>query len=267
MIYIYDDGVHGNVHLQLALKTVLPDADIRFCTASMILSGDLGKCNLLVIPGGADLYYCEKLNGRGNQVIRDFVAQGGSYLGTCAGAYYACTTLDWNKGEISGIRELAFYEGCANGPVYDWIENPISIYDGSWKKAVRIKTEDGDSILTLYDGGPVFAPHPSFAHARDTLSLGRGKANDSEQDKGNHEIIARYTDLPDQPPAIIGGTFGKGRYVLSSPHIEKFGHLLDDGLYKLFNQSYEREKKVHEELLPYEATQKEFLKSILERLL
>jgi glutamine amidotransferase-like uncharacterized protein len=178
-------------------------------------------------------------------MIRDFVANGGSYLGICAGAYYGGSTLDWNKGEITGLRELALFEGCATGPVYDWIETPDSIYDGSWKKAVSLDLENGSSLLTLYDGGPVF----------------------DEPYKSNSYVIARYRDLPDTPPAIVGGEFVKGNYILSSPHIEKFGHLLNDGLYKLNNNSYEREKSVVEELLHYEQQQKDFFQAIIMRLL
>jgi len=241
MIYIYDDGYHSNAHVQIALGYVT-DIPAKFCTASMIIEGCLSNASLLLMPGGADLYNCEKLNGLGNQIIRDFIDQGGAYLGTCAGAYYGCSSLDWGCGEITGSRELVLYNGKATGPIYDWIENRDSIYDGSWVKAVEIKTENG-TFLTQYNGGPVF---------------------DSKQDV---EIIARYTQLNNQPPAIISGHFGKGQYILSSPHIENFGHMLSDRLYKHLNNSYEREKAEIDKLLSHKKAQKEFFKSIVERLL
>ena len=244
MIYIYSDGIHTNDSLVITIQDIFPHATIRLCTASMILSGCLQHtCDLFIMPGGADLFYCEKLNGHGNQAIRDYVHNGGAYLGICAGAYYGCATLNWNKGEISGVRELAFYKGQANGPIYEWTETPDSIYDGSWKKAVTIQTADAKAISTFYDGGPVF------------------------EDGSHDRVIARYTDLPDLPPAIVGGLFGKGHYILSSPHIERFGHRLNDGLYKHRNTSFEREKKVIEDLIPHEKEQKDFFKSILSGLL
>lgn len=245
MIYIYDDGIHNNTHLYIAIAKTIPQHSVGFCTSGMILAGCLDTCDLLIMPGGADLYYCEKLDGKGNQIIRDFVANGGTYLGICAGAYYGCTALDWNRGEINGTRELAFYQGTATGPVYDWVEYPDSVYDGSWKHAATLETKGGLSFTTLYNGGPV------FNEPTDTRS----------------HVIARYSDLPDTPPAIVGGTFGKGRYILSSPHLEKFGHLPDDGLYKLLNKSYERERKTLAVLLPQEQKQQEFFKTILEQLL
>ena len=39
----------------------------------------------IVFPGGADSPYQEKLQGEGNRVIRQFVEEGGWYLGFCAG--------------------------------------------------------------------------------------------------------------------------------------------------------------------------------------
>lgn len=238
MIYIYDDGHHSHGHIQITIHAVADHHEVRFCTASMILNGCLQDTSLLIMPGGADLYNCEKLNGEGNRIIRDYVAQGGSYLGICAGAYYGCSSLDWNHGEIDDPRELGFFHGQAVGPVYEWIENKESIYEGSWIKAVEMKTEAGEVFLTQYNGGPIFIGEPE-------------------------QIIARYTGLPDQPAAVIGGTFGEGRYILSSPHIEIFGYLLSDRLYNHLNPSYDVEKQEIQKLLKFEKSQKGFFKSIM----
>jgi len=241
MIYIYDDGHHSTAYIHSAIVNI-GYKDISFCSASMIVNNCLKNAKILIMPGGADLYFCEKLNGIGNQKIRDFVSNGGSFLGICAGAYYACAELDWACSEIAGKRELSFHNGMATGPVYEWIENKESIYDGSWIKAVEIETEDGQQFLTQYNGGPV------FKETGDTA-------------------IARYRELNGNPPAITGGNFGKGKYVLSSPHIECFGNILSDRLYKHLNKSYNREKAETDKLLEHEKEQKEFFKSIIERLI
>ncbi|CAL8470467.1 g10009 [Coccomyxa elongata] len=78
-------------------------------------------CLMLVMPGGADLPYCRQLNGRGNRLIREYVEAGNAYLGLCAGAYYACSFVEFALGtrlEVRGPRELAFFPGVAVGPVY-----------------------------------------------------------------------------------------------------------------------------------------------------
>ncbi len=242
MITIYDDGIFNNSHLVKTLQS-LYDAPVTLCTSSMIIDGYLDDQKLLIMPGGADLYFCEKLNGLGNQCIKDFVASGGSYLGICAGAYYACSNLDWGCGEIAGTRELSFYNEKATGPVYEWIENGENLYEGSWIKAVEIETSEEQIFLTQYNGGPV------FEMCDDT------------------KIIAEYTDLKGKPPAIVAGKYGQGQYILSSPHIEKFGYSLSDGLYKHLNNSYEWEKKEIDKLLNHTEQQKEFFKTIIDRLL
>lgn len=51
----------------------------------------------------------------------EFVTQGGSYLGLCAGAYYACARVEFEPGtplEVVGDRELAFFPGIAQGAAF-----------------------------------------------------------------------------------------------------------------------------------------------------
>ena len=50
-----------------------------------------------IMPGGADLPYCSKLNGPGNKQIQEFVRAGGSYVGFCAGAYYGSAYVEFDK--------------------------------------------------------------------------------------------------------------------------------------------------------------------------
>lgn len=242
MIYIYDDGVHNNTHLQIILQSMY-DFDIRFCTSSTISGNCLENTKLLIMPGGADLYFCEKLNGTENNIIKDFVKNGGAYLGICAGAYYACSSLNWNDNEINGTRELSFYKGTATGPIYKWLEVPTNPYDGSWIYAAKIKT-DKTSFITKYNGGPVFS-----------------EPNDNKQ------VIARYTELENSPPAIVSGIYGAGKYILSSPHIEKFGQIITDGLYKHLNNSYKWEKSQIDKILKDTKQQQEFFKTIIDQLL
>lgn len=77
------------------------------------------------MPGGADLPYCAHLNGHGNALIREYVEAGGSYLGLCAGAYYACARVEFEVGtrlEVQGDRELCFFPGIAKGSAYKGFE-------------------------------------------------------------------------------------------------------------------------------------------------
>ena len=53
---------------------------------------------LFIMPGGADIPYTRKLNGKGNQIIKNYLANGGKYLGICAGSYYGSSSIEFAAG-------------------------------------------------------------------------------------------------------------------------------------------------------------------------
>lgn len=221
-VLIYQDYVHNNGLLLRALGEHFGTNYVRFCDADDIRDGILDTALLFVMPGGADLYYCEKLNGAGNAAIRTWVEGGGTYLGICAGAYYACARLQWAQGEheISGNRELGFFSGTATGPVYSLIEN--SDITHSWLAAPALQWNDGTTRLetiVCYEAGPVFS-------------------------EGGATVLARYTGLSGAPPAIIECSVGKGRAILSSPHLERTPAMMAKALYSHRNSSHEWDKAI-----------------------
>ena len=197
-VYLYQDYVHNNGVLVHALRDAL--GDVQFCDATDITRGVLkSPADIFVMPGGADLYYCEKLNGVGNAAIRDWVHGGGTYFGLCAGAYYACAAIEWGKGtaqEICGPRELSFYPGLATGPVYDYIED--ADINKSWDGVARIDA-GGQRLAVYYAGGPTFT---------------------GADDHPDVTVIARYADLPGTPAAVVECRAGAGRALLCAPHPE-----------------------------------------------
>lgn len=246
-ILIYDDLIHNHGTLYRALAAYFGAPRVGFTDARAIIDGGLtANIRLLVMPGGADLYFCEKLNGVGNAQIRAFVEAGGAYLGLCAGAYYGSAAIFWAEDSdqpICGDRELGFFDGTATGPVYAWLEQ--GRIDHSWHAAPLIAYDDGSQRLDLrvcYEGGPVFSESP---HA---------------------QILARYSELPGAPPAIVERRIGMGRAILSSPHIERIMPTAYNRLYETNNHSYAHDKRVYESLSPYAEKQKTLWSSILSRL-
>lgn len=227
-IAVYQDYVHNNGSLLMALQDL--DCDVTFVDAQDIIDGALETVNVLVMPGGADLYYCEKLNGAGNTKIKAFVENGGGYLGICAGAYYGCTQLNWDNGAISGSRELAFIDAVATGPLCD--------VNGSWYQAFDLQTQSG-TFKTLYAAGPVFK-----------------NLNDDVQ------VLAFY----EQGPAVIAKDVGLGRVILSSPHIEVSGDRFVNGRYTHNAKHEAHEGAVAASLLPDQETQRAFFAGIIEKL-
>lgn len=221
---VYQDYVHNNGALLQRLRDT-PGVDATVLVdARDIIQGKVLEQHgnaILIMPGGADLYYCEKLNGAGNQAIRDFVARGGMYLGICAGAYYGCHSLKWAEAEgdhaICGPRELAFFPGAAVGPVYDLIEDHD--FQKSWAGLSDIVMEDG-VYPAYYEGGPVF----ESAETGFTVHGQMGKC-----------------------AMIVEVAHGKGRAILSGPHIEYTPALLRASLYQHNNKNHARVQAIADE--------------------
>jgi len=54
-----------------------------------IIEGKLKGFDIFMMPGGDEPWYGIHLAGEGNECIREYIKEGGSYIGACAGAYYA----------------------------------------------------------------------------------------------------------------------------------------------------------------------------------
>jgi len=234
-IALYQDYVHNNGSLVLALQDA--GASIVQVDAAAIIGGALAHVDTFVMPGGADLYYCEKLNGAANKTIRTFVEAGGSYFGICAGAYYGCTALDWNDHQIDGARELGFVNATASGPIRAYMQN--GDIEQSWYGAPVLEWQ-GRSFKTLYAAGPLF-----------------------KNITGDIDVIARYVG---GEPAVIGKRVGAGYVVLSSPHIEVTATRFSNGRYSHNAKSEVYERQIAAELMPYNAIQQEFFAFVLKML-
>ncbi len=198
-ILIYTDNVSNNHILYYALGKLRDKQSVHFVNANELLAGALSPdIDLLVMPGGASRYKAAKLNGPANDLIRKYVADGGSYLGICAGAYMACETTYWAKGqpfEIICHNQLNFFPGKAIGPIQDFGKGDN--YNGTNARLVMLEI-NGKTVPSLYLGGCTF----------------------ESQQHCDYQILARFSELSEQPPAIISGSYGRGKWLLSSTHPE-----------------------------------------------
>lgn len=206
-IFIYSDDGAGEFSLHSA-RNYFSSENVTLITAEQIIKDGIPKTvDLFVMPGGADRPYTKKLNGAGNETIRRYVEQGGTYLGICAGGYYGCADIEFQKDSAHAIceaRELAFCQGTAIGCLPDIAGKP---YDQTLESAaVTTIHMQGNTLPALYWGGCYFA-------LSDTQDI---------------EIIATYSALPNKPPAIIACRVGKGRAILSGVHFEISGTNLAD---------------------------------------
>ncbi|AIF80753.1 biotin-protein ligase [endosymbiont of Acanthamoeba sp. UWC8] len=209
IVYIYqDEGVSDEslLHTISTLKTILPSSYIvNKINAKEVKFGQWAKnAALFVMPGGADLPYVKKLNGKGNRNIKNYVSNGGSYLGICAGAYYASAYVEFDQGgelEVVGYRELAFFPGKSIGSVlakYSYKNN-----SGSRASKLHITLDNVKETVTYYNGGGYFADVNKYP---------------------NVTAIGYYEN---NLPSIIYITYEKGNIVLSGAHFEYTPSLLD----------------------------------------
>lgn len=158
---------------------------------------------LLIMPGGRDIPYHQALKGSTNQKIRRYVENGGKYLGICAGGYFGCTNIEFEKGsplEVVGSRELKFFPGTARGSAFG--PNRFKYEDESGACAAEVLWEGDnqlDSASVYFNGGCEFVNAAAYPETK---------------------VLARYQNLPHHPAAIIECQVGAGKAILSGVHPE-----------------------------------------------
>ncbi|KAG0251655.1 biotin holocarboxylase synthetase [Actinomortierella ambigua] len=174
--------------------------------------------SLLVMPGGRDLPYMRDLNGRVNTRIKEYVHNGGRYLGLCAGAYYASSRVVFEPQtplEVIGDRELQFFGGECRGAVF-----PGFVYDSEkGANAVQIRLNKQvfeplrlgfDETRVYFNGGGFFVAPEQFSSTTQVLAW----YGDEDQQAGGG------SDTPTPRAAIVACQVGRGLALLSGVHPE-----------------------------------------------
>lgn len=166
-----------------SLTRLLPRQHYEVVTINageLLAGGWQARTALLVMPGGADLPYCKHLNGTGNAHIRDFVATGGSYLGICAGAYYACARIEFEPGgtmEVVGDRELRFFPGAARGAVVPGFDYQTE----RGAAAVRVRYVEPDHLHQQLDKQWQCPPQLGRHHGKAQANGRQSRHSDAQQ--------------------------------------------------------------------------------------
>lgn len=156
------------------------------------------KFDLIWFPGGFAAEYKNLIPN--HDYISLFVEQGGIFVGSCAGAYYASAVLRWLGTDHPYPLEL--FKGKAVGPLAGEI---------GWGEIATFNLEPGhpvntefDSVLDMYYfDGPYFEAY----------------------DPSSIQILARYAI--NNEPAVIAGRYGTGKFLLLGPHPELGGYTPD----------------------------------------
>lgn len=211
-IYIYNDSGTGPQSVRPCVdffNQVVPSFKVESIQAKQVIDGAWHEDGaLFVMPGGAAKQVGEKLNGPGNDQIRAFVEKGGSYLGICAGAYYASkTTLFDIDGpyEVHNEKELQLFKGQAIGPVLKNFSYTDSRGAGIFSMAfAHSDFQKFERLPLVLNGGCYF----------------QGVPKECVVATYQESVDASNLNLPKDAPALICLSYGLGQALLSGVHFE-----------------------------------------------
>jgi putative intracellular protease/amidase len=172
--------------------------DVRVVTPDDVRTGALAGVDVVVFTGGRGGVQGEALGEDGRQIVRDFVAAGGGYIGVCAGAYLALQgPAEFFKLAIVAGRNLS-------GDFWQRGEHTAEVREGPHDGAGRVRR-------LFYANGPVVEPvdHPSIPPFVTLATF-----------VSDFFLPAHGTRRGEMPgsPAILASTYGQGRIILFSPN-------------------------------------------------
>lgn len=166
--------------------TVLRPADVQ--------AGALAEQDVAVFMGGSGSTQGKALGDAGKQAVKDFVRDGGGYVGVCAGAYLALQGED----EFHKLRLVA-----GRNLTGDFWQRGIA--------GLEVRAEGRPPFKLFYANGPIFTPVPT-----EGLAPYQGLADYV----GEIFNVSKGTGPNEMPgtPAIVASAYGKGRVLLFSPN-------------------------------------------------
>ncbi len=189
---ILDKEKEGNICIYCGSGAILAN-DVEFALKELGISfkeideddikeGKLNDCSVLIIPGGYTEEYVNTLSEKGFDAIREFVFNGGGYIGICAGAYLAAEKVEV-PGKPQGLGIIDIQNIRESGTKMRKI----------YLKEHPITNGLGNELEIYYQNGPEI--------------IANGKVKE----------MASYENVKS---AIVVSSFGKGTIVIFSPHPE-----------------------------------------------
>ena len=196
-----DHGSRGSGALYWArLLADSPQIELVLLEGEDLRQGKLDTLDLLVMPGGASGLQMKSMGKAGAEAVRRFVANGGAYVGTCAGMH--CTM---NKPDRLGLLPFTRLDNASGA------EAALSV-EFTPEGAKRFGIPPGRQVVR-YSHGPVVAPA-------------------ARPGEGRCEVVATYsssiTPLGREnrsffgTPSALFGEYGKGKVAVTSFHPESY---------------------------------------------
>jgi glutamine amidotransferase-like uncharacterized protein len=166
-----------------------------------IRRGSLKNFDVVIMPGGSGRLQAESLESAGQSEVRRFVNDGGIYMGICAGAYLASAT----RSQYLRIFPLKTVDS------QNWQRGKARLGIEFTPLGMEVFSVKNRLSFVNYHNGPVF---PKFrdqeipgvrilCYFRDEIVKSGGQ-----------------TGVMKDAPAMILGRYGKGMFLVISPHPE-----------------------------------------------
>jgi putative intracellular protease/amidase len=209
-------------------------------TAADVSNGALRCYQAVMVPGGWASLKCEALGPEGMEQVRRFVEMGGSYMGICGGAGLALQ-VDEGLGLLPATRKvmserLPNFSGSirirrvSNHPLWWGFQKDVS-FQVWWPSQFELVQPERIQVLGKYG-----EPESDFCVSDLNVQDAKAAGLDWEDLEQIYEINLDPRRLLNEP-AVLEGTYGKGRVVLSYPHLETPGDTA--GNMALFNIWYD----------------------------
>jgi glutamine amidotransferase-like uncharacterized protein len=195
------DGVSGKGPAMLEETLNASGYAVTKIDAADVRAGKLKEAKILVVPGGFSRTQATALGRDGRELVKSFVAEGGGYVGVCAGCYLASSEYEWSLHLL-----------------------PVKVVDANnWERGIKpvkveLTTEGKDwfarkdaELKLYYHNGPVLEPIPGAKEKLVLLAVYREELTR----KGAKEGLMLNT------PAVVAARYGKGWAIGVSPHPEQ----------------------------------------------
>ena len=160
---LYDD--YGATGVEAVMK-MLDGIHCRYelVDSEVIRNEDLQKYSFILFPGGDWWKYRRRLSISGMRNIREYIKEGGNYLGICGGAYFAADGISWHGWENEPrknfhSRGLGIFPGKADGPLEEFSPDYFEFDCGVNLSELQFITNGlPEAIEYLYSFGPGLIP-------------------------------------------------------------------------------------------------------------
>ena len=117
-----------------------PELEAVFVDGAAIRNGALRNVATLVVPGDKSYVIADELGQEGADELRRFIRDGGSYIGTCAGAILMLDDLSLNR-KMLGVAPFKKRQGSWGGEAMlstDYTEEAEKLNDSAYQESLAL---------------------------------------------------------------------------------------------------------------------------------